>query len=100
MFLVNADRWKHVQIFPKQNGDFMEQQPENSSSFKSEVVTWLHGTICQYITALNAECYILSEARWRDLEARVGRVQDLAGRLAKEVKLFLDGVQRSEDSGK
>lgn len=72
----------------------------NDSDPRTKLAERLHDTVCQYVSALNSETYLLSDARWKDLSGHVDRVRDLAERLALELRQILTELRprESEDA--
>ena len=64
-----------------------------SETLRHALADRLHDTVCQYASALNAEAYMIGEARWRDLEDHVDRIQQLAERLALELRQLVNELR-------
>ena len=73
----------------------------NTEALRQTLADRLHDTVCQYASALNAEAYMLREARWRELDGHVERVQQLAERLAMELRQLVKELRQpnSEQPG-
>ncbi|MFQ3592138.1 MAG: histidine kinase [Gemmataceae bacterium] len=70
------------------------QSSENADSLRRALADRLHDTVCQYAAALNAEAYMLGESRWRELDGHVQRIQQLAERLAVELRQLVKELRQ------
>lgn len=60
---------------------------------RHKLIERLHGTVCQCVCALNTETYMLAEARWRDLDTHLERIQNLVDQLTRELRQILEDLK-------
>jgi signal transduction histidine kinase len=66
-----------------------------SQTLRHALADRLHDTVCQYASALNTEAYMIGEARWRDLDDHVQRLQLLTERLSDELRQLVNELRRT-----